>query len=211
MKLTRFTHSCLLAETSDRVALFDPGVYSWSAIGESLDKIQHVDRVIITHNHPDHMSIDFIRALTKKFPESHVVSNSQVIESLKAAGIVTTFRGGTTHCSKPFDALHASTEPLGTTAQNTGYHFKGMLSHPGDSHDFNETKKILAMPFVSPWGITMNAIKLVYKLKPEIVLPIHDWHYTVEARENLYSKLAQQFSEQGIELVHLKHGESVVL
>ena len=57
------------------------------------------------------------------------------------------------------------------------------------------------MPFIGPWGKTGDSIDKVLELKPEYVLPIHDWHYTEEARQWLQSLLKSVFEPAGIKLL----------
>ncbi len=58
MKITKYTHSCLLVETPKKVALIDPGGFSWKSKELNIRKIERVDRILITHSHGDHMSVD---------------------------------------------------------------------------------------------------------------------------------------------------------
>ncbi len=147
----------------------------------------------------------------EKFPKAHLVANEQVTTALQEAGIKTTYRGDTTACSRPFRAPHASTEPLAKTPMNNGYHFQNELTHPGDSHDFSETKRILAMPFIAPWGTVMNGIKKCQELKPEVVIPVHDWFFSEPAKDWLYGAIKEILVKDSIELMVLSDGESVDL
>ncbi len=211
MKVTKYTHSCLLVETPDRVALIDPGGFSWKSDSLDLDSIERIDRILVTHSHGDHMSVEFIEAVTKKFPEVHIVANEEVVQALQEAGVKGTYRGLDTACSRSFEAPHEPIEPFSKTAMNNGYHFQGELSHPGDSHSFNESKRILAMPFVAPWGIVMDGIKKCQELKPEIVIPIHDWFFSEPAKEWLYGRIKEVLAKDDIKLEVLSDGESVEL
>lgn len=211
MKITKYAHACLLAETADRVALIDPGGFSWRSDGLDIEKIERVDRILITHQHGDHMATDFIKAIMEKFPKAHVVANEEVTKALREAGVKTTYRGVETACAKPFDAPHEPIEPFGKTVMNNGYHFQDELSHPGDSHTFTESKRILAMPFIAPWGTVMDGIKKCQELKPEVVIPIHDWFFSEPAKEWLYERIKGILAKDDIKLVVLEDGKSVEL
>ena len=56
LSLTKFSHSCVLLEQTERVILFDPGDFSWSEglIKNKLDSLERLDYLILTHVHPDH-------------------------------------------------------------------------------------------------------------------------------------------------------------
>jgi L-ascorbate metabolism protein UlaG (beta-lactamase superfamily) len=208
MRITKFTHSCLLAEGETSV-LFDPGDWSWHGGSFNLGAIAKLDAIAITHNHADHCTADFVKALLAQFPAAAVVTNDEVMATLKQAGIEADFVPSNSQLT-PFSAPHAAL-PGGQPPKNMGYHFGEALSHPGDSHDFDETKPVLALPFVAPWGSTTAAVELCRKLKPQKVLPIHDWHLSADGRDWYYGFLGQVLSAEGIELVPLNDGQPVEL
>ena len=205
MKITKFVHSCLLVETADRVALFDPGVYSAEAL--DIDAISRLDDIFITHIHPDHLSLDFMKQLVAKFPDIRITSNPEVVAFLAAEGI--------TASDQPpadisfFDSPHEAIHPPSPTPQQIGIHYLETLSHPGDSHSFHETKAILALPMTAPWGSNVRAFNLALELKPTHVLPIHDWHWRDEARQLAYELFETRLGQQGITFHKLQTGQSV--
>ncbi len=209
MKLTKLGHSCVLVETPDRVGLFDPGVW---ADRQLIDSVESVDRIAYTHEHPDHFDLDILKSLLNKNPQAHVVCNDSIASLIREAGISATIRPSTM-CTVAFESTHDANLPmLGVEAPpQTGFHFKGMFTHPGDSHDFNETMDVLAMPFVAPWGIPRAAIKKVLELKPKYVLPIHDWLYTDEAKDWLQNTFKKQLEDAGIELLPNENGKVIDL
>lgn len=208
MKLTKLGHSCVLVETEDRVGLFDPGVW---ADRELIDTVLHVDRIIYTHDHADHFDVDILKSLVDKFPNAHVICNQAIRDKIEAAGVDITIRDES-NCTVKFEAPHESLPIPGATAPSeNGYHFKNIFSHPGDSQHFNETKKVLAMPFIGPWGKTGDSIDLVLKLKPKYVLPIHDWHYTDEAKQWLQGILQTVLKPAGIEVLPNENGKVIEL
>jgi L-ascorbate metabolism protein UlaG (beta-lactamase superfamily) len=210
MKITKFVHSCLLAETPDRVVLIDPGVYSWESGLFKLNQIERIDRIAITHEHSDHFHIPFIEEVVNKFPDVNIVASGSVTEQLKKAGVLATFRGTTTNCLKPFEAIHEAI-PSGSFPDNIGFHFKDQLTHPGDSFSFNESKEILALPYTAPWGSVTDAVNLAIKLKPKFIIPIHDWYVSKEGKKWLYKIMSDIFVKHGINFVDIKDGQTVTL
>ncbi len=101
--------------------------------------------------------------------------------------------------------------PFGGEVENTGFHFQGELSLPGDSHRFSESKKILAMAFVSPWGSPLDGVRKVLELeeRPEFVVPVHDWFYSDSGKEWLAERIDKALSDLNIKLISLGPGESV--
>jgi L-ascorbate metabolism protein UlaG (beta-lactamase superfamily) len=201
MKVTKFTHSCLLVEDDETSVLFDPGNFSWNDGAFNLGEITKLDSIAITHNHPDHCSPDFIKALITQFPTANIVANDEVAGGLRQAGITTDFLPSNQNLTL-FEAPHAAL-PSGQLSLNTGYHFKQWLSHPGDSLDFRQTKPVLALPITAPWGSPVQAVELSRRLKPQKVLPIHDWHLSEAGRGWYYDFLSKTLSADGIEFVSL--------
>lgn len=210
MKVTKFVHSCLLVETPDRTAIFDPGNMSAEALGRALDSgaISRLDDIFITHVHRDHGDPELIKKLVAKFPDVRITATPETVSALAKEGIKASSEppSGVTF----FDSPHESVAPLfGEPPQEIGVHYLGKLSHPGDSHSFKETKEILALPVSAPWGSTIKALNLALELQPKYVLPIHDWHWRDEARNSTYDMFERVLGERGIKFYKLETGKPV--
>jgi L-ascorbate metabolism protein UlaG (beta-lactamase superfamily) len=212
MKITKFIHSCLLVEMPEpvnRTALFDPGAMSESAL--DVDQLKFLDDIIITHGHGDHLHVPLIKQLVAKFPQVRITAPDEVVQQLSQEGI----QAG----SQPsegivfFDAPHEVIRPFFDVdpPQEIGVHYLDMLSDPGDSHSFHETKPILALPVQGPWGSVVNAVHLALELKPKHVLPIHDWHWSDAARNSAYDTMEKLFAAQGITFHKLQTGEPITI
>ena len=197
-----------MPEPVSRTVLFDPGVYSEQALDVS--KLEYLDDIVISHAHPDHCSLDLLMQLTAAFPDVSITAPAEVVTELTEQGIpnvaVTPPKGITL-----FNSPHESVAPLFPLPEQIGVHYIDTLTHPGDSHSFSETKTILALPVAGPWASTIRAINLAIELKPKYVLPIHDWHWSDEAREQLYANIAKALQDEGIHFVPLVTGEPVVI
>lgn len=210
MKITKFVHSCLLVEMPEpvnRTVLFDPG--SMSAPALDVDKLEYLDDIVITHEHADHFDLDLVKQLVAKFPEVRITATGSIVEQLANENIEA--RNQPAEGMSFFDAPHESVEPMFPQPEEIGVHYLDLLTHPGDSHSFNETKSILALPVTAPWGSTVKAVNLALQLKPDYILPIHDWHWRDEAREQTYNSLEKLFGAQGITFLKLQTGEPVVI
>jgi len=198
VQITKLGHSCVLVKTENRIAIFDPGVWSTHF---KIDEIEHIDRIVITHEHGDHFDIDKIKQLADKFPDSHLVSNQEVAAKAKAAGIKLMHREET-RCTVKFTSSHEQLPiPSVTAPDQNGYHFDQSFTSPGDSHSFSETMGVLAMPLIAPWGNTRDAVNKILELKPEYVLPVHDWHYTEEAKKWLSDLIEPDLEKANIKLL----------
>lgn len=210
MKITKFEHSCLLVEMPaplNRTALFDPGSMSVDAL--DVASLEHLDDIIITHEHQDHFDMGLVKSLVEKFPDVRITAAQPVVEQLANEGIAAS--------SEPsdgivfFDAPHEDVAPMFPEAAQIGVHYLDKLTHPGDSHSFSESKAILALPMTAPWGSTVEAVNLAIRLKPKYVLPIHDWHWREEARQQMYGGIEQLLASHDITFIKLETAVPVVL
>lgn len=205
LKVTKFVHSCLLVETPGRVALFDPGTLSEEAL--DISKLQRLDDIFITHEHADHFSLELIKKLVAKFPKIRITSTQSVVDQLAKQGV--TASNQPPDGVKFFDSPHESVAPLFAQPEEIGVHYLDVLSDPGDSHSFTETKAVLALPVQAPWGSTIKALNLALELQPQYILPIHDWHWHDVARRQTYDRLERVFGEHDIKFFKLETGQPV--
>ena len=208
MKITKFVHSCLLVEMPgpvNRTALFDPGVFSEEAL--DIGRLVFLDDIIITHIHPDHFSLGLVKRLVAKFPKVRITATPEVVSRLQAEGIAASSREseGIVFFEAPHEKIMSS-QP-----QNIGVHYLDLLTNPGDSHSFTETKPVLALPVTAPWGSNVAAMELALKLKPKYIIPVHDCHWSKAGREWSYAMMQQAFGPARIDFIQPQTGESFVL
>ncbi len=206
MKITKFGHSCIYVEAVDSTALFDPGVFYKLPI----DDISKLDHLFITHEHPDHYDAEVVVVLVQKFPDATITAPQGVVGDLSPRGVVasTTPPEGTALFASP----HEYIEPFGAkTPEQIGVHFHNVFSHPGDSHSFTETMPVLFLPISGPWGTVVRATELALELQPKVVIPIHDWFLSEEAKAWTYARLTEVFAEHRIQFAGLAPGESISL
>lgn len=205
LKITKFDHSCVLVETDDRVALFDPG--GWS--NYSVNELPKIDRIVFTHEHGDHFDIDKLKGLLKLNPDAHIVCNSQIKKLIDDSDIANVVVRSETQCCVPFESPHEELPVPGVQPPaEIGYHFKDVFTHPGDSYSFKESKQVLAMPFVGPWGSLKQGIAAVLELdvKPKYILPIHDWHFSDKGREWNDNMVRKVLESEGITVLSSNSG-----
>jgi L-ascorbate metabolism protein UlaG (beta-lactamase superfamily) len=210
LKITKFEHSCLLVEMPEpvnRTALFDPGMMSEPLI--DVDSLKYLDDIFITHVHGDHVSVPLLKKLIAKFPTVRITSTDEVVKMLATEGIKATTALPTG--VELFESPHEAVLPLFPQPEEIGIHYLDMLTHPGDSHSFTETKAILALPMTAPWGANVRAANLALELKPQHVLPIHDWHWRPEAKQGTYDSFEKLLGKQGITFHKLENGQPVVI
>lgn len=206
MQVTKFIHSCLFIEEADKRFLIDPGNYTKEENVLDISLLKSLDYLLITHEHPDHMDITLIKEVINKFPAVKIMSNDSVAGLLNKEGIdVNTESDQIVKLEQvPHEKVFGSNPP-----ENVMFTIAGKLADPGDAHHFQTKAPVLALPIQAPWGSLAEAVNLAESLRPQVILPIHDWHWNEKAREAFYKRLEDYFAKLGIKFIPLKTGESV--
>lgn len=202
MRITKFVHSCLLVEHDGLSVLIDPGVYSWPRI--ELDKLPDLDVLLISHVHTDHYCLEAVRGLRERFSGLPIVTNSEV-EALLERGKVELHTQVFSWCETS-DMGHPPVPWKDDDCLNTAFHLFDQLTFAGDSLELSETRPILALPITATWGSTAAAVELAVKLRPQIVIPIHDWHWHDAARTKVYSDVESVLTKHNIRFQPLNTG-----
>lgn len=194
MRLTKFVHSCVLIEDDKSNVLVDPGIFSWNSGVVDVAKLPVIEAILVTHKHPDHMGEPFVRALTNRFPDVQWVAPPDAHDDLRSFGAQNLTEKGTKFLSVSIGD-HAHVEPFGVQVMNLRASWRDSVTIVGDTHDIQETKDVLLLPVQAPWGTTIRAVQLALELKPKYILPVHDWMWNEEWRENCYYRFENIFNE----------------
>ena len=193
MKLTKFVHSCVLVEHEGKTILFDPGIFSWNSGLVTVEKLPKIDTVVVSHKHADHCAEPFVRALVQAFPDAEWFAPLDIHEELQSWG-VTTVSDKSNDTIETVIGAHAPVSPFAEQVYNLVTHWRNVVTHPGDTHDFAASKDVLLLPIQAPWGTTIRAVELANELKPKYILPIHDWMWREEWKNTTYDRLEQLFA-----------------
>jgi L-ascorbate metabolism protein UlaG (beta-lactamase superfamily) len=202
--ITRIADSCLLVATDDGTTLFDPGFLAYDSPDIDLSAIGDVQRVLITHEHADHVKPEFVRWLLDRGGDVRVHANEAVAALLAPHGIEVD-TGDPAGVSSE-DVLHERI-PTGATPPNRAYTIDGVLTHPGDSYRPTSTAPVLALPLLVPWGSTTASVEFARRLAPQQVVPIHDWYASPSGRQWLFGLARTVLAADGIDVVPLDWGE----
>ena len=208
MKLTKFTHSCVLIQHQATSVLFDPGIFSWNSGLVDVEALPQLDFIVVSHKHGDHMAEPFVRALILRFPDVQWIAPSDAHEDLKSWGVTNI----TNQSTGPIDVMevdHAPVEPFGVQVKNLVINWKGGVTFPGDSLDIDASQPVLLLPIQAPWGTTVHALKLADQLKPKYVLPVHDWMWNEAWRQDCYNRFDAVLSPTGTTFLRPKDGEVI--
>lgn len=199
MKVAKYTHSCIFVEEEGKNVLIDPGIYTYNEKLLDLNAIERLDYLLITHEHGDHFYLPLIREILNKFPDLRIISNPSVVALLAKENIKASSGG-----DELIRMEKVSHEKLfdGAVPENVMFTIFGKLSHPGDSLNFETKASVIAMPVQAPWGSTVDCVQKALSLKPNAIIPIHDYHWRSDFREQMYVRLESFFGEKGIKFLN---------
>ena len=201
--IKRLTDSCVHVVTDDHATLFDPGFHTFLQGEIDLDSIGDVTRVLISHEHGDHVHPDFVRWLIDRGSDVVVHSNRAVAELLEGHGIEASTEVPTGVTVE--DVLHGKL-PTGAQPPNRAFTIDGVITHPGDSREPTSTAPLLALPLLVPWDSATGGVEFARRVKPAQVLPIHDFYLSKSGREWIRSLIKNVLAGDGIELIDVDWG-----
>jgi L-ascorbate metabolism protein UlaG (beta-lactamase superfamily) len=176
MRITKFGHACVRLESEGRVVVIDPGGFT------SAEAVEGADAVLVTHEHPDHLSPDHLRATSAPVYTIGAVA-AQLRDDPALADRVTVVAPG-----DAFDAAgmsvrvvgrrHAVIHPSLPLLDNSGYLVSAggtTLFHPGDSFELPGVDvDVLCAPVAAPWLKLAEVMDYVRAVAAPRTLPIHD-------------------------------------
>jgi L-ascorbate metabolism protein UlaG (beta-lactamase superfamily) len=202
-KIRRLTDSCVHVVGDHHATLFDPGFHTFLGGEIDLDSIGEVSRVMITHEHGDHVHPDFVRWLIDRGSDVVVHSNQAVAELLDGHGIEVTVESPPGVSVE--DVLHGKL-PTGAQPPNRAFTIDGVITHPGDSREPTSSAPLLALPLLVPWDSATGAVEFARRVQPDQVLPIHDFYLSRSGREWIRGLIGNVLAKDGIELIDVDWG-----
>ncbi len=206
--IRRLSDSCVLVTTDEHATMFDPGFHTFESGEVDLETIGDVTRIVISHEHADHVSPDFIRWVRDRNSDLAIHCNPKVASILEEADIAADI--GVPEGMTAEDVLH---EPLPTGAQppNRAFTLTEAFTHPGDSQGLSESAPVLALPLMAPWTSITRSVAFAKRLSPDQVIPIHDFYLSASGRDFARRLGVLGLDGTGIELVPLRWGDEYTL
>jgi L-ascorbate metabolism protein UlaG (beta-lactamase superfamily) len=209
MKIKKIGHCCLLIRTNNLTVLTDPGAFSVEQ-----NTITGIDIVLITHDHPDHIHTESLKAVLQNNPKAQVITNSGVAKKLAEANIPCTIVEGTAKTTikevaiEAIDCRHEEIfEEMGQV-QNTGYFIDDTLFYPGDAFcNPGRPVAVLALPVAGPWCKLVDAIRYALAVKPKKAFPVHDGMLHEDRLGPCHRIPNAVLNERGIQFVPMLRGE----
>lgn len=215
MNFTKLVHSCLLVDSGQKRVLVDPGEFSWQSGLVKTELLKVIDSVVVTHAHPDHLSAGFAEAIKTSSPDANWYGTPQVAATLKQLGIEC-FTVSDNPDIRFVQSEHADLSPWSKEqTDHTSFVILGDVLINGDCHTITSSHgaKIFAAAVTAPWGSVANFCKMIEQMtdRPDVVVPLHDWHWSEEARESIYSRMPQVLGELGVDFAPIENGKSMEL
>ena len=213
MRMTKLGHACVRLDKDGTALVIDPG--TWSDADAALSG---ASVVLITHEHPDHVDSDAVRAALNANPGLELWTNESVAgQFADFGGRVHTVRHGDTFTAAGFDVHvygqdHALIHRDVPLVANTGFAVDGEVFHPGDSLTVPEDQvPTLLLPVVAPWLKTSEMIDYVREVAPQRAYAIHDGLLNANGIGLTQRMLLLAAGPTGGDYVRLEPGQSVDL
>jgi L-ascorbate metabolism protein UlaG (beta-lactamase superfamily) len=176
MRITKFGHSCVRVEHDGQVVVLDPG--SWS----ERESVDGATAVLITHEHPDHLSPENLRATDAPVYTIAAVASALADTAPDVRERVTVVEPGEhVDVGLPVTAvgeLHAVIHPEMQRFFNSGYLLElgeRTLYHPGDAltpppRDVD----VMFLPVQAPWSKISEVMDFARSVSAPMSVAIHD-------------------------------------
>jgi L-ascorbate metabolism protein UlaG (beta-lactamase superfamily) len=180
MRLTKHAHACVRIELGDVCVVLDPGVFTDAAA------VDGATAVLVTHEHPDHLHPDNLRATDAPIWTIGAVADQITAAAPDLAERVTVVTPGEAFdVGVPVTAVgekHAVIHPDYDRITNSGYLLDvdgTAVFHPGDALTVPEQSvDLLCLPVSAPWLKVSEAIDYALAVGAPRNLAIHDMVYS---------------------------------
>lgn len=213
MEITKLEHACLVVRKDGAALVVDPGNYT-----RPVDVTGAVG-VVITHEHPDHVTPEQLRRVLDQNPGIPVMGPAGVAAALAESVpevVVDVVTDGDVRTVGPFaltfhgtrHQLIHSTVPV---VDNTGVMVDGRFFYPGDAYtDPGVPVEVLATPVGAPWLKVAEMMDYVAALRPGTTFPTHERTLSDAGLAQGAMRIAQMTEPAGRAVV-LQPGETLAI
>ena len=208
MRITKFGHACVRMEHDGVVVVVDPGVFT------EAEAVDGAGAVLITHEHPDHLDLDNLRAT-----DAPIWTIGAVAKALREDAPDIAERVSVVQPGQAFDVgvpvravgeMHAIIHPEFDRLFNSGYLValgEQLVYHPGDSLvPPGKDVDVLCLPTSAPWLRSQDAIEFARTVKARRNLAIHDRVYSEAGHGFLEAQMNAFLPDEGMEYIRRYDG-----
>lgn len=212
MRITKFGHACLRIESGEAVVVIDPGAFT-----EQSEAVEGATAVLVTHEHPDHWTVDHLRRAQAPVHTIAAVAaqvrdaDPEVAEQLRVVR-----PGERIDVGVPVEVVgekHAVIHPDLPHFDNSGFllDVEGTtIFHPGDALTVpDRTVDLLLLPVSAPWLKISEAIDFARAVAAPRNIGIHDAIYSETGHKVVTSHLERFLGEQGGSYARVAPGADV--
>jgi len=213
MRFTKLGHSCVRLDQDGAVLVIDPGTFT-----DAAGALDGAAAVMVTHEHPDHLDADAIRAALSHDPELTLWANQSICAQFGEFGDrvhevrhgdALDVAGFSVHVYGVDHALIHRDIPL---VINTGFLVEGDLFHPGDSYTVpEEPVRTLLVPISAPWLKAGEMIDYFRQVAPARGYAIHDAILNENGLNLMTRMLSVAAAPSGVPVARLEPGTSLDL
>jgi L-ascorbate metabolism protein UlaG (beta-lactamase superfamily) len=209
VQITKYSHSCVRLDDGERALVVDPGVFS--EVDAALDG---ADAVLVTHEHPDHVDAERLRAAAERDDQLRIWAPRPVADVLALGDRVAVVTAGQALDAagfgvRTFGGQHAIIHPTIPVVPNVGYLIDEAVYHPGDSLIVPPLAvELLLAPINAPWSKVAEVIDFVVAVRAPRVVGIHDALLTDVGRQIVESHVERIGGEFGTRYLGLRPSET---
>lgn len=213
MKLTKYQHACFTLEKENSTIIIDPGTFSHNFIIP-----KHVDGIVITHEHPDHLDTALVAKILATHPKATVISHESITSKYANYPTIAVQPGETHRIGlfqlSFFGGVHAPIAEGIVTPPNLGVVIDNTVYYPGDSFVVPEGEGIavttLALPISAPWLDFARTRDFLDRVHPTLAFPTHDGILSEDGKKLAETMVGGFAQSKGIIYKRLD-GESIEL
>ncbi|WP_336696689.1 MBL fold metallo-hydrolase [Curtobacterium sp. USHLN213] len=213
MEVTKLEHACQIVTEGSARLVIDPGNFT-----RPVD-VTGVVAVVVTHEHPDHVTPEQVRRILDANPGAVVIGPAGVARALAGGAsdvVVDVVTAGDRRTVGPFDlSFHGTRHNLIHSSvpivDNTGVLVNGRLFHPGDSYTVPDVPvEVLAAPVGAPWLKVSEMMDYVLAVGPRLAYPVHEATLS-DVGYGMHTGRLREAVEPSGSLVVLRPGESLTI
>jgi L-ascorbate metabolism protein UlaG (beta-lactamase superfamily) len=213
MRITKFGHACVRIETGSTTLVLDPG--GWS----EREAVADADAVLVTHEHPDHLDPDNLRAADAPVYTIEAVARQIAEQAPDLSERVTVVSpGDALDLGVPATVVgekHAVIHPDLQHFDNSGYLLEvegKRLFHPGDAiTEHPDGVDLLFLPIHAPWNKVAEVIEYGRAVGAPLSVAIHDGLLNERGLALAQRQLAGMLGEREQEYLRVEPGQEVPL